>query len=84
MDFQDILFSGGLIGFLILFLIGLWFLMLLLIPFLLLGIYRQTQETSRLLTVLAKRGRTGEDNAIVERLDQLVTAASNHSSSTLP
>lgn len=75
MNLQDILVTGGAAAALTLGLILIYAILVLLIPIFLLGIYRQAEETNRLLTVLVKRTRTGEENAAVARLDCLVAHA---------
>lgn len=75
MNIEDLFYAGGFVGILIFFAIAIWVILVLLIPFLLLGIYRQAQETNRVLGVIAKRIRTGEENAISEQLGHLLSHA---------
>ncbi len=75
MNLEDLFYAGGLVGGLVFVLSAIWVILVILIPFLLLGIYRRAQETNRLLEVIAKRIRTGEENAIAEQLGHLLSHA---------
>lgn len=72
MSLEEILYGGGAIAIFLFVIAAIYAILVLLIPLFLLGIYRQAQETNRLLSKIAKRIRTGEDNASAELLTLLL------------